>query len=152
MTYTVRYAHLENLPAVDLGQMITRGSEVGFMGNSGASFGAHLHIDCVEGSHRTPWSLQGTEEGILKSAHRQLNYFIDRELFDFEIVTTTPYNCPDYMTQNGKVHLAYDVVPEDRWRTEEHYRIFWNRTPPGIVIAKYRHPGYGNCVHIQFEA
>ena len=48
MKYTVRYAHLESI-SVKEGQTIKEGDVIGIMGNTGQSFGAHLHIDVVRG-------------------------------------------------------------------------------------------------------
>jgi hypothetical protein len=151
MTYTVRYAHLDKFSDLNIGDTVSRGTRLGMMGNTGTQL-IHLHIDCVEGAIRDPWTLQSSELGLRKSAHRQLNYFIDHELFDFEVVVATPYNCQDYMVKTGKVHLAYDVVPEDRNRTRDHYWIFWNRTPQGMLISRYETEGYGKAEHYQFEA
>ncbi|WP_144834113.1 M23 family metallopeptidase [Microbacterium sp. BH-3-3-3] len=40
-----RYAHMQTLPAVTVGQTVTRGQALGPVGNTGVSFGAHLHFE-----------------------------------------------------------------------------------------------------------
>jgi hypothetical protein len=80
MRYTVRYAHLRNLPIWRVGDVIKRGKMVGVMGNTGVSTGPHLHIDSVEGFQTSLWRLRDYETGEVISAHRQIQHFIDDEL------------------------------------------------------------------------
>jgi peptidoglycan hydrolase CwlO-like protein len=47
--WTTVYAHLENRE-VSAGQSVQQGQRIGFMGNSGRSFGAHLHFELHKGS------------------------------------------------------------------------------------------------------
>lgn len=152
MFYTVRYCHLKKIPGFVVGDKIINGNIIGTMGNSGKSYGAHLHIDCVEKKQNRMWSLGATETGLPKSAHRQLNYFIDDQLFRYEILITTYYNDPEYMARYKKVHLAYDVVPLNRRETDSHYSIYWNRSKTGYVTAVGNDTAYGNYIMITFEA
>ncbi len=49
-----RYLHLDSL-SVSVGQQVTKGQKVGLMGNTGNSFGAHLHFDVnLNGSYVNP--------------------------------------------------------------------------------------------------
>lgn len=152
MMYTVRYCHLQGPGYLNVGGSVPPGAAIGKMGNTGASQGDHLHIDCVHGCHVSPWHLSDMEEGKVKPAYRQINYFIDKDLFDYPIVTTTAFNDIDYMITTGKVHLSYDVVPEDRRKTKDHYVVYWNRSFQGTVIANDYDDGYGYYVHISFNA
>lgn len=48
---TTLYAHMENRFVTD-GQRVQKGQKLGYMGNTGRSFGAHLHFELHEG----PWN------------------------------------------------------------------------------------------------
>lgn len=153
MIYTVRYAHLKEAPKLRIGDMVKSGDVIGIMGSSGQSTATHLHIDCVEGLCAYNYTLEAIEGHIPISAPRQLNHFIDRDLFDTDILITTPYACPEYMKLTGKVHSAYDVVPADRHITEAHYVIKWGRSMTGKVIRVAYDPlGYGHNIQIAFDA
>jgi murein DD-endopeptidase MepM/ murein hydrolase activator NlpD len=43
--YTTLYAHMQQAPAVALDQTVTKGQTIGLVGNTGNSFGAHLHFE-----------------------------------------------------------------------------------------------------------
>ncbi len=43
--YTVRYLHMKNLPSVNVGDSVNSLTELGLVGNTGNSTGAHLHFD-----------------------------------------------------------------------------------------------------------
>jgi peptidoglycan hydrolase CwlO-like protein len=49
--YTTVYAHLESR-LVGEGQTVSKGQMIGYMGNTGRSYGAHLHFEL----HRGPWN------------------------------------------------------------------------------------------------
>lgn len=51
--YTTVYAHMESL-SVQSGQTVKQGQQLGTMGNTGISFGAHLHFEIHEGE----WNAQ----------------------------------------------------------------------------------------------
>lgn len=44
----VRYLHMNSAPVVSLNQRVTKGQLLGYVGNTGQSFGAHLHFDVVK--------------------------------------------------------------------------------------------------------
>ena len=49
-----RYLHLDSLN-VSVGAQVTKGQKLGVMGNTGNSFGAHLHFDVMlNGSYVNP--------------------------------------------------------------------------------------------------
>ena len=151
MKYTVRYAHLETLPELEKGHFVKRGDIIGRIGNTGASTGIHLHIDCVESYVSKVIHLWQMRSGIYTASPKQLNYFIDSELFDTKIHITSYYNDPDYMSVRGILHPAYDVVPLNRKITTDYYDIFWNRTCPGKVLSFGEDHGYGNYIQIGFR-
>lgn len=51
-----RYAHLDRLASgLAVGQKITAGQQIGFMGNTGHSFGSHLHFEIrIQGVAKNP--------------------------------------------------------------------------------------------------
>lgn len=49
--YTTVYAHLSSR-TVSEGQIVSKGEQIGYMGNTGHSFGQHLHFEL----HRGPWN------------------------------------------------------------------------------------------------
>jgi len=152
LKYTVRYAHLETIPVIGIGETISTGDLVGCMGDTGASHGNHLHIDCVHGKIQHVYHQRDIESGVVMSAPRQLAWFIDADLFGTELLITTGYADPLYLRSEKKLHLAFDVVPENRHITDAYYDIFWNRSAQGEVIAKGFDSGYGNYIHVLFEA
>jgi murein DD-endopeptidase MepM/ murein hydrolase activator NlpD len=152
LKYTVRYAHLEPKAIWKPGDLIIRGRKIGTMGNSGKSTAPHLHIDCVEGEQPTNWRLAHMEDSHVLPSPRQLNWFIDNELFGVYPHITSYYNDPRYFHNFGKVHLAYDIVPIDRHDTKAHWDIYWNRSMGGKVLDVGYDNGYGNYILITFEA
>ena len=50
-TYSPRYAHMSSV-AVSTGQYVTAGTIIGYEGNTGNSFGAHLHFEVYENGTR----------------------------------------------------------------------------------------------------
>ena len=119
------------------------------------SVNTHVHMDVVIGYQHKNWTLYDMEMEVIKADLRQLNYFIDDELFKIKPVITTPIADYAYQRDERKLHLAYDVVPADRHVTDEHYDFYWNRTKKGKVLAVVndeRERGYGNYVLIGYEA
>ncbi|MFZ7947203.1 MULTISPECIES: murein hydrolase activator EnvC family protein [Bacillaceae] len=53
--YTTVYAHM-NSRSVSTGQVVSKGQQVGYMGNTGQSFGQHLHFEL----HRGSWNANKT--------------------------------------------------------------------------------------------
>ncbi len=54
---TTVYAHMYSAPYVSVGQQVSRGTQLGTMGNTGNSFGAHLHFEIYEGYYNYPYAV-----------------------------------------------------------------------------------------------
>ncbi len=151
MKYTYRFAHLEKKPDYNVGHIFKPNEIIGFMGNTGQSTGAHLHIDCARGEITSPFSLSDFEEKI-KPEPRQLLYMIDEGLFGVPPVITTGYADPEYFKIYKKVHYGFDVVPFNRKISKENYKIRWNRSMNGkVVLIVDDEKGYGHCVYVITE-
>ena len=144
---------LKELPDYIVGQKIITDDKIGTMGSSGQSQFSHLHIDVVEGFVRHLLRLKDIGyEKMYKPNIKQLNYFMDEDLFNHDLTITTYFYDPDYNVMFGKDHPGYDVVPSDRYKTDEHFDIFWNRSKEGKVLSVgYDEKGYGNYMLVGFE-
>ncbi len=56
-TMTTVYAHLHSSPYVSVGQSVSRGQQLGTMGNTGNSYGAHLHFEIYNGVYNYPYAV-----------------------------------------------------------------------------------------------
>ena len=147
MLFTVRYAHLKDIPLLSVGDKVMRGNFIGYQGNTGKSTGKHLHIDVVDGWKSYLYKLAEMEVDNPRANPKELNYFIDTELFggaSFRV--TTPY--ADFMYTDNKVkqklHLAYDLVGSND-------KIYWNRSFIGMVLNVGKDQSYGNFVQIGYK-
>jgi murein DD-endopeptidase MepM/ murein hydrolase activator NlpD len=153
MTYTVRFAHLLERPPLMVGAVVKHGDKVGTMGSSGQSTAPHVHADCVDGAISRAYTLAEIEAGDPKPSPRQMNHFIDKDLFSIDPFITTYYADPEYQRTLKKVHHGYDLVPVDRHKTKAHHGIKWNRSFPGRVVRVGFDPkGYGHHIQIAFDA
>lgn len=155
MKYTVRYAHLAERPNLIIGQPLEFGELIGRMGTTGQSKWPHLHIDVVEDFVVNIIRLKeiGPDKKY-KPDKRQLNFFLDFDLFKFRLVKTTKYLSKKYEEKFGKKHHACDVVPADRHRTKKHFNIYWNRKKVKnveVIGLGYDQRGYGYYALIGYE-
>jgi murein DD-endopeptidase MepM/ murein hydrolase activator NlpD len=152
MKYTIRFAHMADIPNVKVGDTVTPGMLIGVMGTSGQSTAPHLHTDCIEGAVSGPYKLAdiGTK---YRPAKEQLDFFIDNGLFGVFPVITTGFMDKEYRRVYGKDHPAYDVVPIDRFKTKEHFGIHWNPSFNGVAsLIVYQPESYGHCLYVTFGA
>lgn len=49
-TYSTLYAHMQSQPVVSAGSYVSQGQTIGYVGNTGNSYGNHLHIEVWKGS------------------------------------------------------------------------------------------------------
>ncbi len=158
MKYTVRFCHMKYPAKWQVGETITEGDQIGTMGNTGTKL-IHLHMDMVEGYHPEVYRLKDIMNMIsdLAIICGLFFLFLTAKLFKYPLFISSHFGTPDYgKYKDGKVvqwifHPAYDVVPEDRRETEEHYRIFWPVDFQGVVISKGFDLAYGNYINILFE-
>ncbi len=157
MIYTARYAHLKEKPNYKPDQIIEPFCKIGRMGNSGQSSATHLHFDLIQRvSPNRVYRLRELHHFIndLPALMQQHAYFLDDGMFKTELFIPTYFGDPDYYNADDdyKFHPGYDLVPDDRHDTTEHFDIFWNRTFPGLVTnVGYDDIGYGNYITIQYE-
>ena len=151
-TYTMRFAHLKNPSGLRVDSTIKQGDAIGVMGSSGASTAAHLHLDVVEGIVTKNWRLSDYESGVKTATPKQLARCLNKRLFGVYPVVTTAYDDRDYYVGFGKLHSAFDLVPEDRHETQGHYLIRWPLLEHGVVTFAGYDNGYGNSVLISYEA
>ncbi|QIK68922.1 peptidoglycan DD-metalloendopeptidase family protein [Erysipelothrix sp. HDW6C] len=50
--FQTRYAHMASTPYVNVGDVVAQGEEIGYIGNTGRSYGAHLHFEIWTGGSR----------------------------------------------------------------------------------------------------
>ncbi|RLG44993.1 MAG: hypothetical protein DRN81_03150 [Thermoproteota archaeon] len=148
MRYTVRFAHLKKQSPLAVGTKVTRGMRLGEIGNTGQSTSRHLHIDNIEDWIDVHYTLATMEIGGVSPSPRQLNYFIDEELFGGNPFHITAHYCdPKYQYERKKLHYGYDIVLDDVGAWE----LFWNRTPLGVILVNRNHKYYGNHLCIGYE-
>lgn len=154
--YTARFAHLERLPEQPIGDLVLPRDKIGRMGSTGQSAAPHLHLDVICGHINYIVRLEeiGYEDtDFYKPNIRQLNFFLDGNLFNTDLVITTYFYDPSYKLDWGKEHPGYDCVPENRHlEPGRNFDIFWNRSKTGIVLDKGSDTGYGNYILVGFEA
>lgn len=152
MKNTIRFAHMAELPKHKKGDKIKPGDIIGTMGSTGQSTANHVHIDNVEGEQTEPYKLVDLSNGKKIPNKKQLDYFIDKDLFGVKPIITTQYDDPNYRKTYGKWHKGYDIVPIDRLETQEHFSIHWNRSMNGKVsLVGFDQNGYGNFIYITYE-
>lgn len=54
---TTVYAHMHTAPYVSVGEVVYQGQQLGTMGNTGNSQGAHLHFEMYEGYYNYPYAV-----------------------------------------------------------------------------------------------
>lgn len=164
MRYTAKYAHLESLPDLKVGQIIKRGDKIGRMGNTGSSTANHLHRDLIYGFRSKIWRLSEIEIG--EDHARQSATFLNKYLFGIKPHITSYYCDPNYKNSKGIwiYHPGYDVVPIDRHKKDgekkllkEHFDIFWSEDQPGQVLFSGQDfdditKGYGYTALVGFDA
>lgn len=60
---TLLYQHMAGAPSVGIGQRVSKGQVVGVAGNTGNSFGVHLHVEVGDASSTGNWVDRGASAG-----------------------------------------------------------------------------------------
>lgn len=153
MKITALFGHMKKPASVVIGDTVNEGDLIGIMGNTGKSIGEHLHLGVREGWQNTVFRMSEVE--INRKLLRELALFMyDNTLFNFPFLVTYSFCDPKYKDGEGRLvdHMGYDVVPVDRFKTDEHHGIHWPRSMPGTVLFSGYDKGYGNCVLIGYES
>ena len=155
MKYSVRYAHMNEASPLEIGDSISYGDFIGVMGTTGQSKWPHTHLDLVKGFVKIIIRL--SEIGPFKKykpCKKQLDYFLDDDLYRCKLEITTPYLDKGYEKTFKKKHHAYDLVPKDRHTSKEHFNMYWNRNKvknTEVLINTFDKNGYGYVVAIGYE-
>ncbi|MBR5228135.1 MAG: M23 family metallopeptidase [Clostridia bacterium] len=87
--YTV-YAHMNSMPVVKAGQEVDVGTLIGYVGNTGNSYGAHLHFEVYQTEKGGGWTW--SQDKLLEP----LLYIQQSTIPDFVMADTSlPSNCGD---------------------------------------------------------
>ncbi len=157
MIYSARYAHLKEKPNLSIGDVVAPGqASIATMGNSGQSSAAHVHFDIIPRVvPKRVYRLYDVGSFIrnITDVMQQHRFFLDDNFFGVPPHITTYFGDPGYLIRDEwKFHPGYDLVPEDRHETEEHYKINWNRSVYGKVSdVGFDERGYGHYLVVQYE-
>lgn len=158
---SVIFAHLSRIDVKD-GQKIKKGDVIGIMGNTGYSFGNHLHVSVVKGRHTAPWYRSDFDSGRAIPLEKETLAFKTNDLFRYDGKLEPAYLSANadgsengfWHKRSSGFHYALDLV------TNESYRgkvpgILWNQSENGVVTAigndsRYTSYGYGNYVVVTY--
>lgn len=147
MKYTVLYAHLAKT-YVKKGQILNRGDVIGKQGNTGESFGEHLHIAVVNGTVPSGWSLdQAVPGGKYEPNRRQLDFFFGSDLYNPKADPNdkSGIKMGNYGWGSYSNHYAYDTIRGTGGLGPD---IYWNRSMPGEVLGVYDHRPNGKGIFV----
>ena len=130
--YSNRYGHLEKVCVIE-GQRLKYGDYIGIVGNTGDSTGTHLDLMVVEGHVDYP-SYSQIDIGNMVASKRQVERFLNNQLFNSPYRITTPYLDPNY--NRPWEHWGYDAVPIYG------KNLYWSIPNNGIV----RKTGYNSVL------
>lgn len=153
MKYSTRFCHFKTFPSLKKWDAVFPKTELGIMGNTGQSFGAHVHIDSIVGHRSEHWRVADFEAGKVQPANEQTLFCIgqclDKGLFEDSLpFVSAPFFSAAYKSIVGKNHWGNDVVP---YTAGSAGVVHWNRQKVGEVLFSGNDPGYGFSIIIGYK-
>ena len=146
MIKTVLMGHFYKV-YVKEGQTINQGDHIGLMGNTGISYGEHVHLAVAEAAHKDRWWLG---ESVGKKVSRQATeeFINSGTLFT---VDGRPYkNLITTKWLGYEDHYAYDLIADKAPKLPD---VVWPMDKPGKVV-QVKDDGskrYGKVVLVQYD-
>jgi murein DD-endopeptidase MepM/ murein hydrolase activator NlpD len=144
---TVQLNHIAS-SSLELGDRVFFKDPVAVYGNTGKSFGEHLHASAIDG-HTNQIKMLDIESGIQHVNKVQLYKFINNHLFKGPYHITTRYLEEGYKEKYGEglyEHHAVDLVSLDR----DSKKVYWPIHSPGIVVNRGFNTQAGNFIVFQY--
>lgn len=145
-----KYCHLKygNIK-VKLGQIVAKGQEIGYMGDTGYTFGAHLHFQVIQnGKNVDPLPYLEDKKTIVaydEKMYTEGNYIVLADVLNVRTGPSTKYSIVRYpdLTQNAKEQMDKLVgYPANGYvkgmeftalEIEKNNNESWAKTPSGWV-------------------
>lgn len=112
------YMHMASPAKVRVGQEVNRSTMLGIMGNTGESFGEHVHLVLVRAPKGTAWSNSGTRkyrvnplDHVYRFPGQLVKTSYDGKSKLIKDKPSTPYNKPasKEIAENGQITVTVDV-------------------------------------------
>ena len=141
---------------VKVGDRVKKGDELLVMGNTGYSFGNHVHENVVEGKWTRPWYRGDYVSGKAKPLEQETLSFVSDDMFKYNGKYVKPHvNHWFWEMRESGYHYALDIVTDNSWKGQLPTRL-WNKDVEGIVTAvgydgDFNTGAYGNYVVIAYD-
>jgi hypothetical protein len=144
---TVQFNHIASSP-FSIGDRVFFKDLVAIYGNTGLSYGAHLHLSAIDG-HTKQIKMLDIEQGLQTVNKDQLYKLLNNTLFGGPYRITTRYLEEGYKEKYSEglyEHHAVDAVSLD----PDSKQVFWSIHSPGFVVNKGYNKYAGNFIVIQY--